>query len=160
MSWRDLISSVYESRGVDIKPRFYPSASAEEIADAEDCLNARLPTSIRSLLSETNGVMEMMAIDGGEWIESMWLLWSVAEIVKWNTFFRTSRDSTSGRDFKQITFFANAGVDGIQFGFPVMDGHVCAPRVVVWYPIGGEVEEVATSLEDFLNRWLTGAISV
>jgi cell wall assembly regulator SMI1 len=165
MSWRNLISASYETRaeqpGIAGKPQFYPAALAGDIADAEARLNATLPASIRSLLLETNGVMDLMAIDGGDWFDSMWLLWTVDDIVKRNVSWRAATAAgTYKRDFHQMVFFADAGTDGILFGFPVMEDYVCAPRVVVWHPIMDELGELAPSLEDFLQGWLTGTISV
>ena len=165
MSWRELISGIYESRtpqpGIADKPEFYPGTSAADIADAELRLNATFPASLRSLLLETNGVMDMMAIDGGEWFDSMWLLWTVAEIVEQNLFYRRATDSgTYDRDFWQLLFFAGAGCDGILFGFPVTEEGVCSPRVVVWHPIMDELDELAPSLEDFLRGLLTSTFSV
>jgi hypothetical protein len=164
MNWRELITGIYETRalqpGIAGKPQFYPPASPGDIADAEVRLNAGFPASIRALLLETNGVMEMMALDGGEWFESMWLLWTVAELVEQNLFYRAAtEDGTYDRDFRDLVFFAGAGVDGILFAFPVID-RICAPRVVVWHPIMDELDELAPSLEDFLRGWLTGTISV
>jgi hypothetical protein len=164
MSWQELIIGFYEGRprqtGIAGKPEFYPAASAASIADAEATLGAALPASIRSLLFETNGVMDMMAIDGGEWFESMWLLWTIEEIVEQNRFYRAATgDGKFDRDFRNLVFFAGAGTDGILFAFSVDDG-VCAPRVVVWHPIMDELDELAPSLEAFLRGWLTSKISV
>jgi cell wall assembly regulator SMI1 len=165
MNWCEFVAGIYETRagqpGIAGKPKFYPAASAGEIADAEVRLNARFPASIRSLLVETNGVMDMMAIDGGQWFDSMWLLWTVAEIVEQNGFYRAAtEDGTHARDFRKLVFFAGAGCDDILFGFPVLENRVCAPRVVVWHPIMDELDELAPSLEEFLRGWLTSTICV
>jgi len=165
MKWSDSITGIYQTRvpqaGIVGKPRFNPPASAEDIAGAKVRLNARLPVSLRSLLRETNGVMDMIAIDGGEWFDSMWLLWTVAEIIDQNLSYRAAtEDETYHRDFRKLVFFADAGSDGILFGFPVMENRVCAPRVVVWHPIEDQLGEFAASLEDFLTGWLTGASSI
>jgi hypothetical protein len=164
MSWRELITGIYNGRrqqpGIAGKPAFYPAASAVALAEAEAALNAALPGSLRSLLLETNGVMEMMAIDGGEWFESMWLLWKIEDVVEQNRYYRTAAEQrTYARDFSRLVFFAGAGTDGILFAFPVDEG-VCAPRVVVWHPIMDELDDLAPSLEDFLRGWLTSVISV
>lgn len=164
MTWRELITGIYEGRpqqpGIAGKAEFYPGASASSIADAEAALNAALPRSLRSLLLETNGVMDMMAIDGGEWFESMWLLWKIEEIVEQNGHYRAaSAEGTYDRDFTSLVFFAGAGTDGILFAFPV-EGGTCAPRVMVWHPMMDELDELAASLEDFLRGWLTSTLSV
>src|SRR6476660_6873363 len=92
MSWRELITGIYEERvlqpGIGGRPEFHAAASAGDIDDAVVRLNARLPACLRSLLLETNGVTDMMSIDGGEWFPSMWLLWPVQEIVEQNEFYR------------------------------------------------------------------------
>lgn len=165
MNWRDLITGIYETRiqqpRIAGKPQFYPPAPAGDIADAEARLDAIFPASIRSLLLDTNGVMDMMAIDGGEWFDSMWLLWTAAELLEQNLFYRAAtEDGTYDRDFRQLVFFAGAGADGILFAFPVIEDHVCAQHIVVWHPIMDELDELAPSLEDFLRGWLTSTISV
>lgn len=164
MSWRELITGIYEARnqqpGIAGKPEFYPAASAATIADTEAALNATLPVPLRSLLLETNGVMDMMAIDGGDWFESMWLLWKIEEVAEQNRYYRAARqERTHERDFSSLVFFAGAGTDGILFAFPVIDG-VCASRVVVWHPIMDELDDLAPSLGEFLRGWLTSTISV
>lgn len=104
--------------------------------------------------------MDMLAIDEGDWFESMWLLWNIDEIVEQNLYRRAATEERSfERDFTSLVFFASAGTDGILFAFPVEDGF-CAPRVMVWHPIIDELEEIAPSLEGFLRGWLTNTISV
>jgi hypothetical protein len=165
MQWREFITDLYRvvprQPGIASKPEFYPGASAEEIVDAEVRLNARLPLSLRSLLLESNGIMDLMAIDGGEWFDNMWLLWTVSEMVHQNLAYRAeTRKRTYGRAFHKVVLFAGAGSDGILFGFPVMEDGACAPRVVVWHPIEDDLEGLASALEDFLRGWLTSTISI
>lgn len=164
MSWRELLTAAYAHRphppGMAGRPEFFPAASSIDIAAVETALLAKLPTSLSSLLRETNGVMDMLAIDGGDWFESMWLIWNTAELLALNRAHRApyAADS-SGRDFNGMMFFADAGTDGIRFGFPVNSG-VCQPEVVVWHPLRDTLTPLAPSLEDFLRGWLTGTISV
>jgi len=165
MKWRELINGIYGARaqqpGIAGKPKFYPAASAEHVADAEIRLDAMFPASLRSLLLETNGVMDLMAIDGGDWFDAMWLLWTISEIVDQNLSYRAAtEDERYERDFRKLVFFAGAGSDGILFGFPVTEDRVCAPGIVVWYPIEDELKELAPSLEDFLRGWLTSTIAI
>lgn len=164
MTWQQRITELYKTRawprGIAGRPEFYPSVEAAQLTDAEAALDASLPESLRSLLKESDGVMDMMAIDGGEWFESMWLLWSAREIVEQNCYYRAKRERCPGdRDFSRLVFFADAGTDGIRFAFPV-EGRACAQRVVVWHPIRDTVDEIAPSLEAFLDGWLTGTITV
>lgn len=165
MNWRDFIAGIYYARpqepGIATKPAFYPGASPYEIAEAEVQLEAIIPSSIKALLLETNGVMNMLAIDNGEWFEDMWLVWTISEIVEHNRRCRSaSGQVTYERDFRELLFFAGAGSDGILFGFPCMEDHVCSCNVSVWYPIEDELTQVATSFDEFLEAWLMGTISI
>jgi hypothetical protein len=165
MNWREFITGSYavapEQPGIASKPEFYPGASEDEIAGAELRLNARLPAPLQSLLLESNGVMGMMAIDGGEWFKEGWLLWTLAEVIEQNLWYRSETGkATYKRDFCKVVFFADAGSDGILFGFPVREDQICAPSIVVWYPIEDELEDIAASLEDFIRKWLTSTIWV
>jgi hypothetical protein len=165
MNWRELINGIYESRpqqqpGIARKPEFNLGASAASIADAEVALNSAMPASLRSLLIDSNGVTDMMAIDGGDWFESMWLMWKIEEVVEQNRFYRAANEEgTYERDFSDLVFFAGAGTDGILFAFPVVNA-VCESRIVVWHPIMDELNDLAPSLEVFLRGWLTSTISV
>lgn len=164
MSWRALITAIYENRrhspGIAGRPEFFPGAAPQAVADAEAALSAALPDSLRALLLETNGVMDMLAVDGGDWFESMWLLWKIEEIVAQNRLYRAaSPDGMYRRDFSNLVFFAGAGTDGILFGLPVENG-ACASRVMVWHPLRDKLDTVAPSLADFLQGWLTSTISV
>ncbi len=165
MNWHDWISNIYEAQthqpGITTKPTFLPAASMEQLSKLEFDLRARLPESLRSLLLETNGVMERMSINGGEYFDNMWLLWTIAEIVEQNYYFRKQTEEGSyNRDFTKLVFFAGAGVDGILFGFPVLEDCICKPDVVAWYPIRDESNLLAPSLQDFLKGWLMGTLFI
>jgi hypothetical protein len=161
MRWRELIANVYESRGgksgFRLKPAFYDPASTDDVAMAETGLGAKLPKSLRSLLLETNGVMEMMTVAEGAWFESNWTVWTTDKIVEENQRVRSDPLRTNQLG---LAFFGGPGVDGILFGFPKMDDNTCGSNVVAWYPIGDEVREMAGCLDDFLVGWLGGALSV
>ena len=79
MNWREFISGIFENNRDDpqfkSKPTFFPPASIDGINDLEANLNTKMPPSLQSLLLETNGVMEMLSIDGGEWSDDMWVIW-------------------------------------------------------------------------------------
>lgn len=164
MTWRELITDIYVGRsqqpGIAAKPEFYAAAPAATILEAESTLHAALPGSLRTLLLETNGVMDLMAIDGGDWFESMWLLWKIEEVIEQNAYYRAaSKMGTCERDFSGLVFFADAGTDGVLFAFPVVEG-VCDSRVVVWRPIMDVLDDLAPSLQEFLRGWLTGTITI
>ena len=164
MNWREFVTDAYRAGPpqprIAKKPEFYPGASTQQLSDAELRLGATFPVSLRLLLLESNGVMDMMAIDGGDWFNDKWLLWPVAEIVDQNLWYRSEGTDTYERDFCKLVFFADAGSDGILFGFPVTPDSVCEHSIVVWHPIEDELADIAPSLEEFLKRWLTSTIWV
>lgn len=165
MYWRDLITDIYTNLAPhsswEKRPEFFPSTSEVQLVRAEECVHGKLPMSFRSLLLETDGVMDMMLLDGGDWFASGWLLYSVEQMIKRNQFCRrTFNDESNQCDISQLVFFADAGCDGIMFGFPVLKGGECDSRVVVWHPLRDTVTELAPTLREFLYGWLTGVITV
>jgi hypothetical protein len=167
MNWRELITDIYSNRtpnpGFESKPVFYAGVSDKTAAEAEAGLKATFPSSLRSFLQETDGVLELMRTGGSDWFTNMWVLWRVCDILERNGDSRSRSwypGNTVGPDYHELLLFADAGCDGISFGFPVLADRVCSPRVVVWHPMGDELVEAAPSLETFVTGWLTGAITV
>ena len=112
MKWRESISGIYYTRTnqseFDSKPEFYAAASVDDIALAEAKLHTTFPHCLRSLLLETNGVMEMMKIDTGEWFENIWLVWTIQEIAEQNLAYRAeSAKGTIERNFNELVFFSS-----------------------------------------------------
>ena len=113
------------------------------------------------LLLESNGVMEMLSIDGGEWFDDLWLIWQIDEIIRTNLFFRGERKKgVCERDFDQLVFFTGAGCDGILFAHPINENRVADSEVLVWHPIRDELEKAAADLQTFIENWWTGKLSV
>jgi hypothetical protein len=165
VNWRAIISGILENKKGDprfrSKPTFYPPGSMEEIKELESALNARLSSSLQSLLQETNGVMEMLSIDGGEWLNDLWLIWPIDEITNENLFFRgEKKKGVYEREFDQLLFFTGAGCDGILFAHPINQNRHADSQVVVWHPIEDELTEVAPDLQTFLGDWCTGRLAV
>ncbi len=163
MNWRERIEEMYASReaqpGIASRAQFREPASLQEMESLEETLRVRLPAELRTLLLETNGVLELLQVDNGEWIENMWLIWPTTMIADDNLRWRqpSARD-TWDRDFSRFLFFADAGSDGILFGHPV-EGKDATASVSMWIPIGDEVTSIAPSLETFLDGWLRGTIT-
>ena len=100
-------------------------------------------------------------IDGGDWFECMWLVWPTDQIIRENLLVRSEgAEGTYDSDLHDLLFFAGAGSDGILFAHPIAEDRIAALEVVVWHPIDDELTEIAPSLEEFVQGWLTGAISV
>jgi hypothetical protein len=164
-AWQEIIERVYATMshadGTHSKPRFQDPASAEAIAGAEGQIGRKLPPSLASLLMEADGVMGMLSVGGGDYFEDLWLVWPTERIVAESLEDR-SDDVVSPEDDDPsgLGFFAAAGVDGILFGFPPAERATCDSRVVVWHPMRGTVSALADSLEDFIDGWLTGRLTV
>jgi hypothetical protein len=164
MNWRTIISQSYDDQvhrpGIATRPEFVDGISPTQITDAEKSLKTIFPASLKSLYLESNGVMEMLAIDGGEWFASYRLLWSFEEMIDGNSQDRqVARGKNSLIDLSQHLFFAAAAVDGIEFAFPIELG-ICKPCVIARYPIEDQLREIAPSLEDFVRGWIEGGITV
>jgi len=161
VQWRELIAQLYEDeRAGTARPKFYPPASAEQIRELENALRQQLPRDLRGLLLQTDGVVEEFLLDG-EWIESMWLIWSVTEILQANASYRSRQSGAFlDRNFHKLLFFTGAGVDGILFAHPVDTSAVAADQVLAWHPIEDNLTGTAPSIEGFVRGWLSGQISV
>lgn len=104
--------------------------------------------------------MEMISVQA-EWIENLWLVWSVEEIARENL---SVRKIWGGRDpqasFENMLFFANAGSDGILFAFDALAGEPQVQTIVSWHPIENRINRIGFSLESFLENWLTGLVDL
>ena len=149
--WREMI------RELDPATEFRPGASSSEVEELEKSLGLRLSNELLSLLLESNGVV-------GEY--GPWYVWPTQQMIEENRELR-QRASTTANDgigympFDNLLFFANAGVDGILFALPIpAEQTQTGARVFAWYPIEDSRPCVASSLEDYLRRWLTGALGI
>jgi hypothetical protein len=165
MNWCEFISGVYSNRvlghGMECKAVFQPPASFQDLAELESQLGAKLPTDLRSLLLQSNGVMSMLKLRDGDWMEDMWLFWTTSNVIEQNHQLRRATmhpfDDTrrSCPRAEELLFFASDGADGI-FAHPVNAKGVAEPSVLVWTPIGDELTPIASSLKDFVEGSLTG----
>ncbi len=163
--WRETIERTYSSRanaaGTGSHPVFSPPASILDVEAAEKHLTTRFPETLKSILSESDGVMDQLSVDGGPYFDNMWLLWPVRQIVDENLEFRKHiRETSSNHDGHNLVFIASAGVDGILFGFESTDKLSEDCPIVSWHPVGKRICRVADSVADFLDGWLCNRISV
>ena len=140
-----------------LRQHLFTPATEEVIASAEDVLNTRFPFTLRSLLLESDGVMQMMAVKEGEWFDESWTVWSVHEIVEQN---RWHREHYADRRLSRFLFFSSAGTDGIMFGFPAADEPQPDLDVYAWYPDETDDKLLSNGLEQFLTGWRHGDICV
>jgi hypothetical protein len=164
MNWRRFIENKYSSNQSDkyvCIPRFYPPASKGKLKSLETSLGVSLPFSLKDLLYNSDGVMDLIELLDGNLIENKWLIWPTEEIAKGNKSLRTEpMKTTYQRSFDELLFFANAGVDGILFAFMVCPDKVHDPKIYVWHPIDNEVTEIASSLRAFVEQWIDGEITI
>ncbi|MFN3152289.1 SMI1/KNR4 family protein [Bremerella sp.] len=156
-TWRERVERAYDSRvnaeGTSSRPAFYPPCGIHQINQAEERLGVSLPAGLKSLLLESDGLMDLLSVDGHEYFESLWLVWPIEMIVNENQ--RVTQQGTVDR-----LFFASAGTDGILFGCPASlnDDAECA--VLAWYPMEDRIVPLADSLGEFIEGWLANRLTV
>jgi hypothetical protein len=162
IKWRELIAGLYQKQeeGYAVKAEFYPGVSEAELRIAESRLGVELPPQQRSLVLETNGVMETMSVDGGEWFNSGWLLWPLEKIVEENLNIRS--DSHYRKNYIPLDcflFFADAG-NGDLFGYSIVNGEIRCGDVFAWGHENDSRPNIAPSLAQFVEGWNNGTITV
>lgn len=146
--WKDFIEVL------EVNCEFYPPTSSAELDATEKALNVTLPESLRGLLLETNGVYSSsMRLD---------VIWNVDELMRRNQSMREDTNlASSCMTFQSLLFFADSGVDGILFAFPISATGIVQDRnIIAWYPIEDSRPVLAYDLKDFLKRWLSGSLNV
>ncbi|KUJ65030.1 hypothetical protein ACZ90_52790 [Streptomyces albus subsp. albus] len=134
--WRELIEHANDE--VELSP----PAQAEELATLERQLGHPIPSSLRELLLETNGVEDSY---GSE------IIWDASRLLNDNLTFRSN---PSYRDlympFDHLVFFGDNG-GGDQFAFPVRP---LKSEVFAWDHENDSRFWVAPGLDDYLRRTL------
>lgn len=126
---------------------FAEPATREAIGTVEADLGHPLPTELRDLLAETNGI-------AGE--HELGLLWSVERIAADNAHFRSSTEFAHlYMPFEALLFFADAG-NGDQF-FVSLRG---SNEIYVWDHENDSRSWVAPTVLDYLRGWMQGHITV
>lgn len=133
--WRELVEQYGDVDAAD-------PASEQDLLDAERLLGTALPTGLRALLLESNGVMDGDGTD---------VIWGAEQIARTNQEFRTREDL---RDlympFDALLFFGDNG-GGDQFALPVSP---VRPDVFVWDHENDSRTWVASSMEEYLRKAL------
>jgi hypothetical protein len=154
--WRELISALTADVGPigDLKPGpdFFPGATLDQLTAVERHVGFPLPGSLRDLLEESNGVV----VTYGQH-----LIWNTDEPLQYNLPGCVIPSFGAGDAGSQrFLFFGDAGVDRIQFGFLVTTDGTIADDVYAWYPILNEQFHKASSLQNYIESWLSGRMSV
>jgi hypothetical protein len=130
---------------------FNRPASHDALDIAEETLRIELPTELRTLLLESDGVK-------GEY--GLRLVWPLDRIVADNIAFRSNADFRRlYMPFDHLLFFADAG-NGDQFGFSILDNEIRRSDVYVWNHENDSRTWVAPTRGKYLQWWLTGAIKM
>jgi hypothetical protein len=154
--WRELISALTaDTRPIgDLKPGpdFFEGSTPHQLAAVEQHLRFRLPQSLTDLLEESNGVLVTFG---------QHMVWNTDELVQYNLpgcVIPSFQTDSPGNQC--LLFFGDAGVDGIQFGFLVATDGTVSEEVYAWYPISNELVHKASSLQDYIESWLSGRMTV
>ena len=143
--WMELISKLEQDA------EFHLPATASEIANLEKALGISLPTALKNLLEETNGV---------EGKYGLGLIWDTERIEQDNLSFRTSSNFKDYyMPFDHLLFFADAG-NGDQFAFGIIDKKIRNRDIFVWNHENDSREWVAPSLEKYLEWGATGKLKI
>jgi hypothetical protein len=102
-------------------------------------------------------LIDLTAVENGDWFEENWLIWPVDEIVSRN---RWMRSTYSDRDLGRYAFFASPGVDGIMYGCPCLKTPTPEPVVFAWYPDTTPDKHLIDTLEGFVRGAIDGGITV
>lgn len=153
--WRDRIITGYAARAHEKRPEFSQGASSQRLAALEHEVGLRIPTALRELLTESDGVNESLRIRD-EWMVIHAPVWTCEEIAAENQAIRKAeptRPEPSETPEARPFYFADAGVDGVVFAFAVCPSGPEDPAVYAYYPIESKWRRVSPSLEAHLHGW-------
>ncbi|MDY3557350.1 SMI1/KNR4 family protein [Gemmata sp. JC717] len=124
---------------------FSPPTNAARITAAERVLGAALPSDLRYLLLESNGLVGRHGIS---------LVWPVERIETDNLAFRSNPDFRElYMPFDSLLFVGDDG-GGDQFGFRILAGEVQPDNVYRWVHENDSRQWFAGELRDYLARAL------
>lgn len=126
---------------------FAPAATPDDLAAVEASLGAPLPTDLRNLLIEANGI---------EGDYGLGLLWDAQRIASDNVWCRTDDDYRElYMPFDGMLFFADAG-NGDQFAISLAGNR----EIYIWNHEDDSRSWVASTVLAYLQEWMTGRLSV
>lgn len=138
-------------RSVSTQVYFKNPATEEEWMSIKEALNVDLPLDLLELFKDTNGVFDEFGCP---------YVWSTNQIIQDNLFFRNYDDYKDiYMPFDHLLFFSETGC-GDLFGYPILNGVIQRDDIFVWDHESDSRKWIASSLEDFLEGWISGKISV
>lgn len=155
MGWRELVAKVYAEGDRGVTVGFRPGATVEQMASLEGEVGLRIPTPLRELLTESDGVVELLH-RGDTPSVFHWPVWSCDKMIEQNRRARAELKASQeppGAPEAKPFFFASAGVEGILFAFLVRSSGPEDPAVYGYYPMGYEWHRISPSLEAHFKDW-------
>lgn len=138
-------------RGISGQFEFRFPMGSQELEEVERLLLPKFPSDLKSLLSETDGVVDEYGLD---------LVWGIERIREDNLSFRNNTDFKDlYMPFDNLLLFGDAG-NGDIFAYPIQNNEVRRPDIFIWDHESDSRSWVANSLQEFLIRWASGDLIV
>ncbi|MED3854979.1 SMI1/KNR4 family protein [Priestia megaterium] len=141
--WKDLIQNT------SAQCVFGEPASLEDIAVLEKLFNIQLPDELKTLLGETNGTNDSNGCP---------LIWSTEQIIRENLNLGERIEDTYIL-FNNLLLVADAE-NGDMFGYSTLEGFIKQNNIYVWNHKNNRRKQVATSLKEFVEDWISGKLSI
>ena len=155
--WRELIQSLAQDN--DNAYEFAPAATYFQLERIEQIFGIKLPAALRQLLLETNGVRQVMFYNE-ERVPVGQIIWDTEAMQRHN---RKMRTDPAYHDFylplDTLFFFGSPGTDGVRFAVSINEGKA-TETIVVWYAADDRRVQVATSLQTFIEDWLSSKLAL
>ncbi|XIG89213.1 SMI1/KNR4 family protein (plasmid) [Priestia aryabhattai] len=124
-------------------------ASIEDIEVLEKLFSIQIPKELRSLLYETNGINDSYGYS---------LIWSIEKITRENLNLGERLEDVY-LPFNNLLFFADAR-NGDMFGYSILDRSIKQNDIYLWNHRNNEQTNIAPSLNDFVEDWIRGKLSI
>ncbi|MDP1442159.1 SMI1/KNR4 family protein [Priestia megaterium] len=115
----------------------------------EKLFNIQIPGELKTLLGKTNGTNDS---------NSCPLIWSTEQIIRENLNLGERIEDTYIL-FNNLLFVADAG-NGDMFGYSTSEGFIKQNNIYVWNHKNNRRKQVATSLKEFVEDWISGKLSI
>ncbi|WP_430540651.1 SMI1/KNR4 family protein [Pseudoxanthomonas sacheonensis] len=145
MEWQSTLSKLFPDA------RFPRGATLGQITSCEHLLGIKLPSDLKGLLIESDGIL----VDYG-----IGLVWPIARIEADNLTFRCNPDFQGlYMPFDSLLFFGEAG-NGDQFAFSIQSGAVRRSDIFGWSHGDDSRTWIAPSLKTFFQWWASGHVKI
>ena len=141
--WKDLIQNI--STGCI----YGEPASIEDIEVLEKLFSIQIPKELRNLLYETNGINDSYGYS---------LIWSIEKITRENLNLGERLEDVY-LPFNNLLFFADAR-NGDMVGYSISDRSIKQNDIYLWNHRNNEQTQIAPSLNDFVEDWIRGKLSI